>query len=691
MPTTIEPVFGHQDELRFVTDRGLVLRAVRSERIGTHSTIYRVFAPFDAAQKIAGEFHTFDPQHGEPDITPFKWHPWVFDDYTRLIPWVKIKLTDGRVVQTGAFTRLEVVMQDNCSMRVAFRAPFSGFVFEGFVTFYHNSPVADFRGVIVWSDRQNSASDLFVDTVSIGSGEPIKLDFAVQHGHSFWPSAETNEWVTTLGRNVGFVDGSGIPLMGRMLCLPTVTHGVATATDYDPATYSDTDPAANSAQDMETITAAAHGPVLGCVDSGIWNGVFLSNRNVARTSLSYAQLMAQADAILRPFFAQPVAGSFYSNRPIGCSKDPSGTGDQEDFNATKGWCVTLAADPRWLHYALHSVAVDVVRGPLLYETDGSPLDPAAHPNWTTWSMYTHWHSGQSPDRLGKADIPWGGRSATTWKNYDEEHRSQNNLAAVYALTGDPLLLLLIERYSTADICSVRFRRNFGTGAPRAIGRQAHCWANFLTVLPVGSVTATRYQTLLDDILRQTLRDWHGDRFPGPVDVLYDRTDARMGITFNGQPVPAWSCWEHGLFVVGAYAAWKATKNPQWLSLVQRVSRTIVRYATFKDAQGWVMLATCHWPKTGNSPTGVAEGEPLPPNVYSRTSTLVNPNDGGTSTWTRNAILVFIETHAADDPDMARAQEIAAAFAPGEFADLRAAEWAACVRSVPAVPGAYVSY
>lgn len=668
-------------ELVFVTKQGLHLRALRSETVGSHSVIYRVFAPFDANQQIEGEFYV--PAQLEDVIDnvtqPYVTHPWVGDNPVKLIPFVRVRMQDGRTFTSSVLDRCEIVLHDACTLRFAFRARVGGgFVLDGFVTFYSNSPVADFRAALVWSDRTNPASDLTVDYVSFTSGEPVKFDFATQHDHAVLPTQTSEGWTTVVARDIGFVDGSAIPLIGRMTCLPE--------------TWTPTAPDDETAQDIETIMAAARYPVLGIAARGTWDGRFLANKNIARLFGAVTAAKTQANAILRPFFENPAASSWYANRPIGCMKDPSGTGDQEDFNATKGWCVTAAEDARWLHYAMQSVIADFFRGPLLYEADGTPLDPNNHPNWVTWSMYTHWHHGQSPDRLGKADTPWGGRSSTTWKNYDEEHRSQNNLAALYALTGDPLLQLLITHYSVSDICNVRYRRNFGTGAPRAIGRQAHCWANFLTLFPTNSVVYQRYKTILDDLLRQTLRDWLGDRFPGPVDILYDRTDPRMGITHNGTVMPAWSCWEHGLFVVGAYAAWKATGDANWLMLVKRVSRTIVRYATMYEPQtGWAFLSTCHWPKTGNSPTGVAEGEPMPSQYYSRSSTLVNLADGGVSTWTRNAVLVFIETHPASDPDMERAVSIANAMTPQESPSPRTAEWFACVRAVPPVPGAYTNY
>lgn len=676
----------------FITDRGVRLRAVKFESIGTHSDIWLVFAPFDPVQVVDGEFVA--------DVAvvpnPFTLHPWVGDEPVKLIPLIEIRLRLGQsIVSYRTEFPFPVLgaepLNSDGGLRFALQTPVgsSGFMMEGWVTFFDNSPVADVRLAVVWSDRTNPALDFYVEGISFFSGEPVVFDFARLNGMTERPVWNGSHWVTQISGPIGFIDGSGLPLIGRMLCLPRDNESVP---EYDPSTYSMNDPAANAAQDYETLWAGLSVPVVGV--SSAFAGKLLANRNLPRIAMPFAQQQDLARAGALGFFAQfaQPAGSFYNApRPIGIGKNPGQTGDQQDFGAQKGWEAMVAIEPLWLYQALHSVVADFFRGVMHYEQNGQRLNPDAHPLWRTWSGGTHYSASMSPDRLGKRMPVWGDRTATLHESYDEEHRSQHALAVLYAATGDPILRYIIEHYSTTDVAGVRHRLNFGTGAPRAIGRQLHCWANFLVLFPEGSIVRARFRELIEKAVQVMLDTWYGDKFAGPVDIISDRVDPRMGITWNNEVMSAWSVWEHGLFAVGAYAAWKITKDTRLLDVIRRVCRTVVRYGALKDAQGWTFLSTVHWPKPGLNPTGVPEGQPMPAQFYDRSSTLVQPLNGEVSLWTRNAVLIFIEVVETDDPDLPRARDLLASFASGESSDPRMAEWYACVQSVPPVPGGWRNY
>lgn len=654
-------------ECVFVSDRGLRFRAVLHEHVGEHSTIYRVFAPFAEGQRIDGSLVAYDPADYREEpfaIEPFAMHPWVKDAPAKLIPRVRLRLR-GEDYTQAKWLRLAPELETPAAVRWHGHAKLlhhdgreSGFVIECWTTFAHRSPVADVRLAIVWSDRTTPLHDLQIDGLHLITGEFCKLDFNLRNVGLADPVRNADgDWVNAVAGPLGFVDGSFLPLVGRMLCLPDQEVG---------------DELGDTDEDLEALRAAYFAPCYGLADGSAWDGKFLANKNLAKLGQprELVELIAdqRLDALMATL-AQPA--SWYAPRPFGIGKNPGMTGDQQDFGATKGWEALVAGDARWLHLGLYSVVADAFRGVAHYERDGSRLQAAQHPGWWTWSGYTQ---SNADDKLGKPGVPWGARVASVFAGYDDEHRSQNCFAAVYALTGDPLARFLVEHYSTTDIANVRFKRNMGIGATRAFARTMHTFANF-ALLSTGE-TRARYLALLADGVRQFKRDALLFRTTGPVKIIGARNDPRIGVTRNGVSVDAWN-WEHGLAVIHLYAAWRVSRDPALLDAVKQIARTIVRYGTFQEAGAWHICDAVAW---------LPNGEPLPESDYRLDSTLVVVTRSGVATWVLPAVLVFIETHAADDPDMARARAIATAFGADRPAvDTRVAEWWACVRNVPAVP------
>ena len=410
--------------------------------------------------------------------------------------------------------------------------------------------------------------------------------------------------------------------------------------------------------DALNLLAGLHGPVHG-VAIGAWEGAWIGNQNVPRL----------ADAATRPTTSLVPAdfvGHIYDERMLGIAKMPGQTGDQEDFGASKGTAAVTFGDPAYLHAAAHSIEQDFFRGFLHYE-NGEMLNLRAHPRWVTWSGSTHWNSNVSPDRLGK-DGGTGTGNATGWFGYDDQHRSQNNLAAFYQLTGDPLARMLIEHAINTDRAMIRNRN----GAPRAVGRLLLCWANFAAL---GSQAA---KVLMADKVAAVAANWPGKDAKGTVKILGWGVDARLNVTDeNGNDLPAWSSWEHGLAAVGLYAAYKQGVGDK--SLLLDVCRTIVKHAVFYQDGEWVWVNNVYYPLEPGK-----LGLPLPDDLYMRGSTFINERDhfGGVATWTFPAFLIFQEIADASDPDLPRCRQVVRSITNGDEAmDVRSAEWWSVVRRV----------
>jgi hypothetical protein len=316
------------------------------------------------------------------------------------------------------------------------------------------------------------------------------------------------------------------------------------------------------------------------------------------------------------------------------------------------------------------VQADLFRGVHHYEADGTPLKRDNHPDWITWSMGTHWHTGVSRDRLGKTG-PQPSQSGTGWLGYDDQHRSQNNLAAYLALTDDPLMLNHVYHQTTVDEAAHRVRYQ-GTGAARAQGRTNGTLAQLATVVP-DDLRARIVQVVtrrMEPIINNPMLD-----VSGPMKVLsWMGPDARKPIyDENGNLAPTTSMWEHGLAAVGLYKVAKENLSSGLPgghpgSVLRTVCETLLNFGFFFDGNNW---HTVHdiWYRDGEAPPGgLFEASPH-----------LTTGHGGVGTWTFAGILVAREVLGGGHTDLDN--YIAWRTDNREASDRRTAEWWAAVETV----------
>lgn len=654
----------------FMTDRGLFLRAVRGEDVGVHSTMWRAFTPFNPNQVVGGT--VLEPGPADQDWA-FAAHPWASDDLPALIPHVAVR--HGGFDHYSPTTWPTLVLESESPAHQTWyatgRVGESGFVAHVWITFGHLSPIAEVEACVIWADPNNPAPVIDVGAVFFVTGEYVSFDAQARNGIAAPPLRVGNSWWHPIAGNARLQDGSGFATAGRMLCLP----------------QKDFVPDEKWVDDVETLQAAFLAPCIGVGQAGTWDGRWLAHRNAPRVGERWWQ---SASDKLTQWLSDQALHDRWEPQPLGCAKRPGQTGNQEDFGATKGWQAVAACDGRWLQQSTFAALAEFYRGYMFHEADGTPLDLARHPQWTTWIMGTHWHVGQSPDRIGKRAAAYGEveSSCGGYMGYDDQHRSLNNAFACYALTGSRLLRFALERAAVAWRANVMVKNDLGSDAARAVGRRGLTYANLMVLFAPATPTWARANELQADMLRQFLRDWKGNLNTG-VDVLEVATDPRLGITFQGKPVPAWSVWGSGILVGGAYALWKVTRSSGWLDVAKRVARTCVKYGAYRDAAlGLVSCAAVAYiDQTWVDDRDFPPGAPLPTAWYGTTLTTF---DGGLQEWAGTAAHAFVEMHGENDPDMARARELSAAIAPDQ-GDPNAAEWRAVVRSMPPVPGAFESY
>ncbi len=178
-------------------------------------------------------------------------------------------------------------------------------------------------------------------------------------------------------------------------------------------------------------------------------------------------------------------GNMWTDPPLCCSPMPGATGDQEDFGATKG-TAALHGFPSWIEFAWTSVLWDATgRCAHHREMNGLCIKPEDHPSCVFQNGRPHWNWGVSPDRLKENPIhvSWraNGPKGIEMTGHDDQHWSINNLCALYALTGDRLLLDALRDHTIAYLMEHRVGPPGSHGATRALRtEQAMAWVWYLT-------------------------------------------------------------------------------------------------------------------------------------------------------------------------------------------------------------------
>lgn len=652
---------GFGAECTFLCDDGRRFRAVRGRNRGLGATVYRIRCLMDSGEWLHGAL--VNKTHA--DASTLRGHRWTTDDVPALVPDIGV-LTEGNVLTWSqqAPSTLQIVDQSAAHARWFLRKPIAGtgLIFEWWGDILHEDPVIHAWGKLVWSDRNDPRNNRLFPGFVMKSGEYFYLDFGRRHGAGAPVRDQQKQWQFVLGTNLSLNDGAGLPLSGRMLSFV----GPAIESQID-ATVDLADMANDDALDFSSLMAGAEGPIVGICHE--WDGSWCAALNVPRFN-NHAQAKAAADSMWASFAASnEVPVGWFGSRPVGIGRTPGQTGGQEDFGATKGTGTVSLLDPRHILRYQYSVYTDLFRGFMHYE-GGVPLRLQDHPQWVTWSGSTHWHTGVSPDRLGKEVLAFTPGSG--YYGYDDEHRSQNNLAAYMALTDDPLVDDILVHQTTTDLASYRMRfPNNGGGAARAQGRTIGAWANF-AVLTDGALRDNQLRLVAETVRKMKTSPIFSATRGVPV-LAYHNPDGRKPIyDAAGSLLPTWCLWEHGLAMVGLYNAHKAAPGDADLrEMTLRLARTMAQWGCFESADGWWLIGDMWY----------NDGQPIP-DALSKTNTKHNYGRGDVCTWTFAGVLAAAEILPDGDPLRAKARACVASITQGlEASNATEAEWWATVRSV----------
>lgn len=662
-PRPLAASFG--SEATFVTDNGARFRAVRGRTVGM-KTVYRIRAYLGGSETVHG---SLKPNKHSGAAESYKFHEWVSDDFSALVPSLGARITGQGDYWDRDHTSPFLLDSSPAHTRWGLRRwiPEAGLIFEWWTDILHDDPVMPVWGKAVWSNRQDTAFNKGFEFLALRSGEQIALDFAKRNGANT-PMRDPHglSVIVLNSAPLAFQDGAGLPLSGAMLAY--VTPKATDPAPKDPEDWNE--PLVRS---INNLKAGAHGPIVGvCLE---WNTHWLAANNVPRFREGY---QSRNNAEWNRFVQdQDVPAGWFALRPVGIQREPGQTGAQEDFGATKGTHAVVDGDARSLRILQYSVQSELFRGFNHYEMNGTPLDLGRHPSWVTWSGVTHYHPGVSPDRLGKGP---NAAPATGWWGYDDEHRSQNNLAAYLMLTDDPLMDDQLKHLVATDRASYRMRfPNYGGGATRAQGRTAGAWAQF-----VGLTEGPERQHWVNIIAARMNASLHLNpaiNVNGPMKVLaWGGPDNRKQVYRTDGTLGPWtSFWEHGLAAVGIYNAVKAQPdNADAREILTRICRTLATFACFEENGAWWTVADCLWSEGAAPPGGLAS--------TNRALTCDRNFASGVTSWTFAGLLVareFLASVPGTEPVLLNKLTLYIAAITGgvEAHNQTTAEWWAIVRTV----------
>ncbi|MBL8728164.1 MAG: hypothetical protein JNM25_07025 [Planctomycetes bacterium] len=470
------------------------------------------------------------------------------------------------VTQGGTTTRAEPVpvaeLEANALRRVQLRRVrigTTGLVGELIVTAWRDQPHAAIDVAVFCSDPSTPRMQCGVDEVAVESrGMAIVLRHPGRLGVRQQTTAQGSRNVLLQNTQIG--DGQGIRRTGALV--PPL-HGDGGLAD-------------------STSLAACVAPVLGATS---WrdSGAFGPFGHVPEMPpwLRGPQLRAHFARRHRAFVdSERPGGDPFAVGNHGLDRMAGQTGDQGDFGTVKLSTVAASGLPSFLLEVEAAMLQEGCRPVHCFEADGSPVEPADHPQWVVWSGRTHWHPGVSPDRLGK-DTSLPAFDNHGWTGKDREHWSSNFLGAFAQLTGAHWARLELANevrlYLAGQTTDPRLTTS-GSGAARGAGRTelAAAWMWLATG---------------DERLRQRMNErlelvyypqWAGrelgqDRVRTLSVCLPD--DRLLQGKFS-----YWNPWQDAIAAVGFGAAFGVTGNPRARELAEQVALNVVRY-------GWLLTPT----------------------------------------------------------------------------------------------------
>lgn len=272
--------------------------------------------------------------------------------------------------------------------------------------------------------------------------------------------------------------------------------------------------------------------------------------------------------------------------PLGVVSNSGQTGSQEDQGWSKGLEALGLAKGSGVTIR-YLTALGQSRRPMHHlEADGRLLDPALHPRCIFWSSRPHWHTGVSPDQLGKPRQPTVAE-LRNWNGPDREHWLINTLAAAARQTGSPALQWQLEAHARSFLMGETVTPGWSTSGPdasRSAGWAglvvAHLWTT-LEDRGLAELVAERWR---QRVLRVYVPAWGN----APGGIWDKRNDPRMLMDLTGYTL-AWMPYQQAVGAYGMFVASELVGPPEGKALAIAGARAVVYHAYDESGVEWDIL------------------------------------------------------------------------------------------------------
>lgn len=270
--------------------------------------------------------------------------------------------------------------------------------------------------------------------------------------------------------------------------------------------------------------------------------------------------------------------------PLGVTERSQNTGAQEEQILPGAECMqgvsSLGAETvRYL------VALGQSRRPCQHlEPSGAQLNPFGHPRCVFWSSRPHWHTGVSPDQLGKS------RSLTEldshgWSGPDREHWLEGTVNIAARMTGSPALQWQLSAQARNFLMGETVTPGLSTSgadAARSVG-----YAGLLVALlhlnledrALEAQVAERWRQRVLQVYIPQCSSRPGDVWdPRPDDRILqdlDKTKYASGVMW----------WQQALGAYGLDLGCAAVGPPEGRALALRAAKSVLDHAFTQDASG----------------------------------------------------------------------------------------------------------